>query len=241
MIDTRGSLVNHRRLRAVTFAGAALALALVSAGCISTDQPSPIVIVQTPTPVATEAPATPTPEATLSASFTPWPSLAPTPTAGPTAVHTAAPTPVPSSGPTSPAAFCTGGAANWPELLKAAKTLKFAVYCASLGKGWSLTTASWAAPAGGGTFSAKYKGPSGASIEVAEGSFCLTPTVCSPAGSGTPASFGGLSGHLFNTAVLEYSIYVNPGTKTAYQILGHHMSQPTLVGIAAALKVIPKV
>jgi hypothetical protein len=108
-------------------------------------------------------------------------------------------------------------------------------------RGWSLTTASWAAPAGGGTFSAKYKGPSGASIELAEGSFCLTPTVCSPPGSSTAASFGGLSGHLFNTAVLEYSIYVNPGTKTAYKILGHHMSQATLVGIAAALKVIPKV
>lgn len=240
MNDTKGSLVNHRRLRAVTFAGVVLAIALASAGCITSVQPTPIIIVQTPTPVATQAPATPTPEPPPLASFTPWPTLAPTPTIGPTVLHTAAPTAVPSSGPTSPAAFCTGGAANWPELIKAAKALKFAVYCASLGKGWSLTTASWAAPAGGGTFTAKYKGPSGASIELAEGSFCLTPSVCSPPGSSTAASFGGLSGHLFNTAVLEYSIYVNPGTKTAYKILGHHMSQATLVGIAAALKVIPK-
>ena len=47
-------------------------------------------------------------------------------------------------------------------------------------------------------------------------------------------------GTLFQTAATDFSIYVSPGTKNAYDILGHNVSQANLVSIAAALKVIPK-
>jgi hypothetical protein len=238
--DTRGSLVNRRNLRAVTLAGAAVVLAVAGAACSATVQPTPIYVVVTPSPetAATEAPATPTPEVSV-ASFTPWPTLAPTPTPGPTGTPVPAATPVVSAGPTSPAAACSAAATNLPEFVNAAKALKFAVYCAHVGKPWGFTGMTWAS-AGGGKFHATWKAGS-ASITLDEGAFCLTPSVCSPLGGsiGT-ASFGGLSGQLFQTAATDFSIYVHPGTKTAYQILGHNVTQATLVSIAAGLKIIPK-
>lgn len=233
--------MNHRGLRAATLAGAALVLALASAACSSTVQPTPIYVVGTPPASATDVVATPTPVPTALGTITPWPSLPPTPTPGPVVVPTAKPTPIPSAGPTSPAAFCTGAASNQPTFVLTAHTLKFAVYCPTLGKGWSLSGWSFNSTKQPGFVKATYKGPSSASVEIDEGAFCLAPAVCSPSsGSLGAGSFGGLSGTLYNTAASEYSIYVAPGTKGAYQILGHRMSQATLVGIAAGLKVIPK-
>lgn len=235
--------MNQRALRAVSFAGVALAIALVGAACNSTVQPTPIYVTQTPTPTATTgASATATPEATPEASFTPWPSLAPTPP--PTTPPTAAPTTAPSAGPTSPASFCTGGAANQPEFVKAAKTLKFAVYCATLGKGWGLTSSpgmSWAATKSGGWITITYKGPGTAKVDVAEGSFCLTSAlVCAPnTGNIGTGSFGGLSGALDSTTD-GFAIYVAPGTAHAYKLVGHNVTQAILVSIGAGLKVIPK-
>ena len=81
--------MNHRGLRAISFVGIALALALIGAACSSDVQPTPTSAVQTPTPTAaTQAPATATPpsEATPLATFTPWPTLPPTPP--PTPYHT---------------------------------------------------------------------------------------------------------------------------------------------------------
>lgn len=224
----------------MSFAGAALALALVGAACSSAVQPTPIYVVQTPAPVVTQAPATPTPEVTPLATFTPWPTGTPTPTAGPTPKHTAAPAPTVSAGPTSPAAFCTGAATNQPTFVQTAQTLKFAVYCPTVAKPWSLSNWSFDASKAPGWVKATYKSGS-ATLELDEGAFCLTsPAACSPnTGSLGTASFGSLSGSLDSTSA-GYAIYVSPGTKNAYQILGHNVSQATLVSIAAALKVIPK-
>ena len=211
--------MNHRGLRAVSFVGAALALALVGAACSSAAQPTPIYVVQTPTPVATPVAATPTPtpEVTPLATFTPWPTQAPTPTPGPTATHTAAPTPVTSAGPTSPAAFCTGGSKNQPEFVTAAHTLKWSFYCGSLPSGWSLVSMTWDSTKLPGGAKISYKGPSGATLKVFEGAWCLmTPSDC-PAQSGGSlggGSFGGLSGNVYATADGGYGIYVAPGTRT---------------------------
>jgi len=234
--------VNHRGLRAFSFAGAALALALVGSACNSA-QPTAINVVQTPTPTAatqaTDTP-TPTPEATPVAT----PSAAPTASAVPTATPAASATVAPSAGPTSAAAFCTGTANNQPVFVTTAKMLKGAVYCATLGKGWSVTKVpgwTYDATKSPGWMKVKYQAGS-ATIELDEGAFCLTPTVCSPLGGsiGT-ANFGNITGGtLFQTAATDFSIYVSPGTKNAYDILGHNVSQANLVSIAAALKVIPK-
>jgi hypothetical protein len=245
--DTIGSLVNHRGFRAASFAGAALALALVGAACSSAVQPTPIYVVQTPTPVATPvatpAPATPTPEATPVATFTPWPSGTPTPSAGPTATQTAAPTPTTSAGPTSPAAFCTGGSKNQPEFVKAAHTLKWSLYCASLSSGWSLVSMTWDSTKLPGGAKISYKGPSGATLKVFEGAWCLTTPSDCPAQSGGSlgtGSFGGLAGNVYGTADGGYGIYVAPGTSHAYQLDGYNMTQTTLQGIGPDMKVVPK-
>jgi hypothetical protein len=236
--DIRGSLVKHRVIRAVTLGAAALVIALAGAACSSTGQPTPIYVIQTPTPAASDVAATPTAAATPEVTAAPTATVAPS--ASPSATPTPTPTPATSSSPTSAAAFCTGKPTNQPTFVQTAKTVKFAVYCPTMTTGWSLVSWSFDATHAPGWVKASYKGPSGSSLELSEGSFCLTPTVCSPPGSPTSAAFGGLTGSLFNTGSLEYSIYVAPGTKNAYQVLGHHMSQATLTGIATALKIVPK-
>ncbi len=232
--------MNHRGFRAATFAVAALVLAMASAACGSSEQPTPIYVVVTPTPgPATQAPATPTAEATPLATFTPWPTATPTPE--PTPTPTLGPTETPSSGPTSPAGFCTGTAGNQAFFLEAAKGVKSAVYCATgLPSGWAISSGNWAGTKSGGwvTVAYKYKKTS-STMSVSEGAFCLTPTVCSPPGGSTSASFGGLAGALF-TITGGYGIYVAPGTAHAYQIVGANVTQTTLVNAAAAMKIVPK-
>jgi len=52
------------------------------------------------------------------------------------------------------------------------------------------------------------------------------------------ASFGGLSGELDSTAD-GFAIRVAPGTNQAYSLVGHNVTQSTLVSIGASLKVVP--
>ncbi len=239
--------MNHRGLRAISFAGAALALALVGAACSST-QPTPTYLVQTPAPgTATPVPATPaptpTPAATPAPTFTPWPSASPTPTAGPTAAHTAAPTVTPSAGPTSPAAFCTGKVGNQAFFLDAANKVKITVYCATkLAAGWSLAVSpqtNYSGSKSGGTVLIyyQYRGTT-TRLEVCEGSFASTLCAGNTGSVGT-ASFGGLSGEIDSTAD-GFAIRVAPGTSNAYTLVGHNVSKATLVGIGANMTIVPK-
>ena len=243
MHDTGGSLVNHRGLRAISFVGVALALALIGAACSSDVQPTPTSAVQTPTPTAaTQAPATATPpsEATPLATFTPWPTLPPTPP--PTPYHTPGKTAAPSAGPTSPAQFCYGTAKNQAFFVKAANALKFTVYCASLTKGWSLTSGNYGQPKAGDWLTINYKAGS-ATLAVKEGAFCLSgASACAPKDHAIgSAAFGNLSGALDALSTgLDFAIYVSPGTTHAYQIVGHNVSQSAFVSIAAAMKAVPK-
>lgn len=238
MNDIRGLLASHRSFRAVVLAGAALTLAIASAACGSSGPTTPINV---PSPVPT-TPATATlgatSEATPSATITPAPS--PTSTASPTATPTATPTVAPSASPTSPAAFCTGSAKNQAFFVEAANKLKFNVYCARLGKGWSLVSGSFDSPKAGAWLTINYKGPGGATVVVSEGAFCLPPSSCVTAvGYVGPASFGGLSGRLYSLGD-GTEIQVNPGTTHAYQIDGSMVGPTALADIAAALKVVPK-
>ena len=238
--------MNHRGIRAVTLAAAALAIALVSAGCITTEQPTPIIKIQTPVPtVASQAPQTTTPvatpKATPKASFTPWPTL--TPSAPPTPVPTPAPTAPPSAGPTSPAASCTGTAGNQAFFLQAAAGVKFTVYCATkLGTGWGLAKSpqtGWSGSKAGGSLLIYYQYRSTASrLDVCEGSFAASNCSGSTGSIGT-ASFGGLSGELDSTTD-GFAIRVAPGTNHAYTLVGHNVTQAALVSIGASFKVVPK-
>lgn len=242
--------MNHRGFRAASFAGAALALALVGAACSSAVQPTPIYVVQTPTPVATPvatpAPATPTPEATPLATFTPWPTGTPTPSAGPTATHTAAPTPTTSAGPTSPAAFCTGNANNQAFFLQAAKGVKFTVYCATkLPAGWVIASGNW----NGGSnnqvvVTYKYKTTS-ETFQLKEGAFCTTSPLACISGPLTVAqsgvSFDGMSGSLDNYGTNSFLLDVASGTTHAYFMITNNVPQATAVTFAANMKAVPKI
>ena len=144
----------------------------------------------------------------------------------------------------APAALCTGGSGNQPEFVRAANTLTFDVYCGRLGKGWGLSISpgmSWAATKSGGWLKIGYQGPGGATVDVAEGAFCFTsPGACSPnTGNLGTGMFAGLSGDLDST-VDGFAIYVNPGTKSAYQITCKGLSQATFQSIAASLVPVPK-
>ena len=75
-------------------------------------------------------------------------------------------------------------------------------------------------------------------LEVCEGTFAATDCSGNTGAIGT-ASFGGLSGELDSTAD-GFAIRVAPGTSQAYTLVGHNVTQSALVGIGAALKVVPK-
>jgi hypothetical protein len=233
---------SNRGFRTLGLAGAAVVLAMAGAACSSGTQPTPIYVIKTDAPSASieatqTAADTTAPTDTPAASVTLLPTLAPTdsPTPVPSTTPAASPSDLPSSGPTSPAAFCTGGAKNQLEYVSSAHTLKFDVYCARLGKGWSLGTWSWSASGTTGLITARYNGPHGVWILVSEGHF----TPAADTGNIGSASFGGLSGDLDTTAD-GFVIKVNAGSAHGYQLEGHGTTQATLVAIGASMKVVPK-
>ena len=207
-------------------------------------QPTPAPASAAPTDVPTD---TPVPDVTDTPSATPVLTPAPTttPKASPTPVATPAPTPTPeqSATPTSPASFCTGTAEHQAFFVDAAKKLPFDVYCAQLPAGWYFEAASYSQP-NGGKLTINYKGPSGASLAVSEGAFCTTSVAaCSPHTSirGT-ASFGDQPGMLdvMSTPPDVLVVYVNPGTKVAYQIASGNLTQAKFVSLAAMMMKVPK-
>lgn len=224
--------MNHHGLRTVGLAGAAFVLAVAGAACSSNTPSTPAPVIATPTPVVTPAEDTTAPTDTPEANPTLLPTLPPTPTPGPSKSAPAPnPTVAPSAGPTSPAAFCTGGDA---EFVKSAHTLKFDVYCAVIGKGWSLASWNWSATKSGGQVIATYKGPGTQSIDVSEGQFTAYPNT----GNIGAGKFGGLTGNLDTTAD-GFAIYAAVGT-VHYQIVGHNVLQATLVNVGKSLRIVPK-
>ena len=188
-----------------------------------------------------------TPTPTAGETVVPTPALTAEPTAVVTAAPSAsaAPSPSPShtasARPTSPPTVCTGWSGNQAFFLDAARKMNFPVYCGRMGKGWGLGSADYELPQTGRWLKLTYNGPGGATVGLFEGAFCLTsPAACSPNKTIlATGSFASLSGDL-DLTVGGFAIYVNPGTKTAYQITCTGLNQLAFQDIAANLGLVPK-
>ena len=233
--------MNSRHIRGVALVCGAILLAASSAACISTEQPTPIYIVVTPTPAPSEVATTPAPTQAVETpgdSFTPWPSLSPTPEATPVPTVTETPTLPAGVTPSPPGGGCVGAVseANRMFFVDAANGLKFTVYCGSGWSGWSLASSPQSTWAGGshGNIIVRYQyKKTSARIEVCEGTIpsgeCEGDT-----GSLGSASFGPLSGTLYSTSD-GFAVRVAPGTSHAYTIIGHNVTQTTVVTYASRM------
>jgi hypothetical protein len=207
-----------------------LAAALAVGACSSSSASPTSNLVQSPlaTPAVVE-------------TATEVPTSAPTdlpvaPTAGASATTSATASPPVAS--TGPASACTGTPANQAFFVEAASRVRFDVYCAALPSGWYLNSGDYKT-AGGGQVTVQYKGPGGATIEIAEGAYCTTSAVtCSGHVSSLGnASFGDMAGGLALTSAspVTYAVYVAPGTARGYGMSGTGMGQPAFVAYAAAM------
>jgi len=213
------------------FVAAVTVVGLVVGGCTAAkSQPTPIVVVVT---------ASPAPSATHTPSVTPTPL--PTPPATPMESATPEPPTAPPVAPAVPATTCTGSADNQAFLADVASKMAWDVYCPVLPSGWYLTDGNYEQP-NGGKLKLLFTGPGGATIEVDEGSFCLTDmTTCAPsAGNLGSANFGDLSGSLDSLPGGSLGIHVAPGTNRAYTLIGMGVTQDSFVSIAAALVKVAK-
>ena len=233
----RGLLVYHRGLPVLTLVAGALVVAFAGAACGGNAQPTPTAVV-TPTVGETAMPtpdltATPTETVTAAPSASPSESASAVPSRSPS--HTA------SARPTSPPAVCTGWPAFQAYFLDVARKMNLAVYCGRMGKGWSLGSADYEMPKTGRWLKLTYNGPGRSTVGISEGAFCLTsPAACSPNKTIlATGSFASLSGDLDLTAS-GFAIYVNPGTKTAYQITCTGLTQLAFQDIAANLGLVRK-
>jgi hypothetical protein len=240
--------VYHRGLSALILFAGALVVAFAGAACGGNAQPTPTAVV-TPTPTVGEtamptSDLTATPTATVTAS-TPSATVTASPSASPSesasVVPSRSPSRTASARPTSPPAVCTGWPAFQAYFLDAARKMNFAVYCGRMGKGWSLGSADYELPQTGRWFKLTYNGPGGATVGISEGAFCLTsPAACSPNKTIlATGSFASLSGNL-DLTVGGFAIYINPGTKTAYQITCTGLTQLAFQDIAANLGLVRK-
>jgi hypothetical protein len=204
----------------------ALAACLSAAACSQTTPPGTALITPSATAKATATPK-PTPTATPTVEITAEASPSVAPSATPLATLPAAEA--------VPATTCTGSADNQAFFEETAKKQKFDVYCAVLSPKWWLDSGSYTLP-GGGSVLVEYKNSSGAVLSIAEGNFCVSS--CSPKVSTLgSAAFGDRVGELdlISSSPETYAIYVDPGTKLAYQITGYGMTQATFISLAAGL------
>jgi hypothetical protein len=226
------------RMTMPRLAAVALAAGLVFAGCSAATptQPPPAATpspTESPTEVPTDTPAptdtpTPGPSDTSAATPTPSPTLE-------------APTPGPGGDPTT----CTNWTADSSYFTSVAHTMTFGVYCGALPSGWILNTTNWAKPKSGGWITIAYHSKNKTqTVTVGEGDFCAQtadPPNCWTAASDLgPANFGTLTGTLEQLSGGQFAVFVNPNTKTGYQIIGKGMTQSAFVTMAASMVQIPK-
>jgi hypothetical protein len=213
----------------IGFAAVVAAAGLVVGGCTAAKaQPTPIVVFIT---------ASPTSLRTAAISPTQLPTVAPTPIEQATPAASTAPpaaTAVPSS-------TCTGSVANQAFLAEVAAKMSWDVYCPVLPSGWYFTSGTYEQPYGG-RLKMTFKGPGDATLEVDEGSFCVTDaSTCSPntATIGS-ANFGDLPGSLDSLSSSSLVIYVTPGTPVAYTLIATGLSQEQFVSTAATFAKVAK-
>jgi hypothetical protein len=135
---------------------------------------------------------------------------------------------------------CSANTTNKGFFSEAAAAMSWDVYCAVLPGGWKVEIGVYAADSGG-VLGISYSGPGGAALTLNEGAYCTTgPADCSAHDTVIgPAAFGNLVGTL-NTSAGGYALYVNPGTRRAYSLVGSGLSEMSFRSIASNLHKVPK-
>jgi hypothetical protein len=202
---------------------------LIVVGCVPGKvEPTPIIVVVTPSP---------TPIATPRVT----PTHSPTPAPSPIETSTPEATTTPPIATEVPATTCTGSASNQAFWAEAAGKMSWDVYCPVLPSGWYVKTGNYSQP-GGGQIQMTFKGPGTATLEVDEGAFCIgSGASCAPSlGSLGTANFADRPGALESRVGGGFALYVAPGTSKAYTLIGTGMSQSKFVELAAALAKVAK-
>ena len=125
-------------------------------------------------------------------------------------------------------ADCTGTSENRDFFASVASAVDWPVYCAVLPAGW-FDFGSYSL-ARGGRMEMTYKGPSGARLELHEGSFCQDPGGCVPSGtdSGTTA-FGDREGTLVVAADGRFAVVVDRGSAPSWLAVGSGLDRDDFV------------
>jgi hypothetical protein len=147
--------------------------------------------------------------------------------------------------PAGPADACTGGPETKGFFAISATKANFDLYCAVLPSAWYVDHGTYFRPDSGDYIDIFYKGPHGAGLEFLEGAQCTASADdCSlHLGNLGTTQFGGLTGDLDTLGSAthpDFVIYVNPGTRAAYTLIGSGVSQEDLVAFAAAMNKVAK-
>jgi hypothetical protein len=226
------------RARRLVALGAVAVLAGAFGGaCGSTEQPTPIIVIVTPTPVPTEEP-TPTPEATETPAASE--SASESASASPTATPTAAPTGAGLVG----VEYCTGSQTikDFYTMVANDSKVTFGVYCGHMPSGWAVKPPdglNYATPSGGAWLTGIYIKSGGATVTIKEGKY--GSDICSTSSTGAlgTANFASMSGALHSISG-GFAICLDSGTSHAYEISGTGVNQSTFTSIAANLVLVPK-
>jgi len=130
---------------------------------------------------------------------------------------------------------CSPGGTNpdfWPGI---AGSVSWDVYCAVLPKEWTVSGGKYRL-ANGGYLAMSYKGPSGATLTLSEGSFCTDGSGCVPSGGVVGnAQFGALPGTLVATDSGGFAIVVARGEQPSWLMVTSGLDQATTLALGAAL------
>jgi hypothetical protein len=195
---------------------------VASAGGPSTgvESTAPSIAPGSPEPTVSGA-ASPSPDASASTSPTDLATPAPSASAG-----------------AGPAGACSGSADNRAFYANLAASVSWDVFCAVLPKGWSVSAGSYRL-ANGGKLVISYKGPSGASLTLSEGSFCTDASGCVPSGSDTgAAAFGSMTGTLVTTDAGGFAIVASRGQTPSWLMVTGGLDQATTTALGAALALV---
>ena len=199
-------------------------------------------VTTTSSPGATTAPETTAPgdeSAAPSESAAPDESQAPEseqPSASEPPAESAEPSAEPTGSPAIGAADgCSGTDANRQFFASVAVAVDWTVLCAALPKGWFVGTGTYRL-ANGGKLIVSYKGPSGATLELSEGTYCSFPGACVPGGTEAgDAAMGPLTGTLIEIDGGGYAIVVDPGSDQGWLLEAHGVDEATTRDFGAAL------
>jgi hypothetical protein len=213
-----------------------LSLAILVAACGSS---GPTGATAT-TPAGSGTPGAPGSESAAPASTAPGES----PSAGPgesqpaeSATPAATETPTSSAGASAaPGASdaCLAGT-NPTFFTDAAAAFAWPVLCATLPKGWFVSTGSYR-QANGGKLLISYKGPAGATLALSEGAFCQDAGGCVPSGADAgDAALGSMAGTFVRLDSGDFAIVVDRGAAQSWLLVTHGLDEATTKALGTAL------